>query len=82
MSRITEERGLNISSKKREYLGRNERQDLEIHLQGETVTLVKTFNHLESTMANDGGPCKQKSYTGCLVGGISERGCMSEEKLT
>ena len=37
MSRITEERGLNISSKKREYLGRNERQDLEIHLQGETV---------------------------------------------
>ena len=32
-----EERGLKISRKKTEYLGCTEHQDVEIHLQGETV---------------------------------------------
>ena len=34
--RVMEERGLKISRKKTEYLGCNEHQDAEIHLQGET----------------------------------------------
>ena len=82
MIRITEERGLKISSKKTEYLGCNEHQDVEIHSQEERVKGAKTFNHLESAMADDGGPCRQMSHTGCTVGGKTKRGCMSGEKLT
>ena len=48
------ERGLKISRRKTEYLGCNEPQDAEIHLQGETVKRVKTFTYLGSTLAEDG----------------------------
>ena len=47
--RAMEERVLNISRKKTEYLGWNEHQDADIHLQGETVKRVKTFTYLVST---------------------------------
>ena len=50
--RAMEERVLTISRKKTEYLGCNERQDTEIHLQGETVKRVKT-SYLGSTLAED-----------------------------
>ena len=49
-----EERGLRISRKKTEYLGCNEHQDTEIHLQGEAVNSLKTFTYLGSTLAEDG----------------------------
>ena len=49
-----EERGLNISRRKTEYLGCNEHQYAEIQLQGETVKRVKTFKYLGSTLAEDG----------------------------
>ena len=49
-----EERGLEISRNKTEYLGCNEHQDADIHLQGATVKRVKTFTCLESTLAEDG----------------------------
>ena len=49
-----EERGLKISRRKTEYLGCNEHQDEEIHLQGETVKRVKTFTYMGSTVAGDG----------------------------
>ena len=52
--RTMEERGLKISRKKTEYLGCNEHQDAEIHLQGETVKRVKTFTYLVSRLAQDG----------------------------
>ena len=52
--RAMEERVLNISRKKTEYLGCNEHQDAAIHLQGETVKRVKTFTYLVSTLAEDG----------------------------
>ena len=45
-----EERGLTISRKKTEYMGRIEHQDAEIHLHRETVTRVKTFTYLGSTL--------------------------------
>ena len=47
--RAMEERVLNISRKKTEYLGWNEHQDADIHLQGETVKRVKIFTYLLST---------------------------------
>ena len=37
-----------------EYLGCNEHQDAENHLQGYTVKRVKTFTYLGSTLAEDG----------------------------
>ena len=49
-----EERGLKIGRKNTEYLGCNEHQDAEIHLQGETVKRVKIFTYLGSTFAEDG----------------------------
>ena len=49
-----EERELKISRRKTEYLGCNEHQDAEIHLQGETVKRVKTCTYLGSTFAEDG----------------------------
>ena len=49
-----EERGLKICRKKTEYLGCNEHQGAEIHLQGETVKRVNTFTYLGSTLAEDG----------------------------
>ena len=52
--RAMEERGLKISRRKTEYLGCNEHQDAEIHLQEETVKRVKTFTYLGSTLAEDG----------------------------
>ena len=48
-----EERVLNISRKKTEYLGCNEHQYADIHLQGETVKRLKTFTYLVSTLAED-----------------------------
>ena len=44
------------SRRKTEYLGCNEHQDAEIHVQGlgETVKRVKTFTYLGSTLAEDG----------------------------
>ena len=51
--RAMEERGLKISRRKTEYLGCNEHQDAEIHLQGETVNRVKTFTYLGSTLVKD-----------------------------
>ena len=47
--RAMEERVLNISRKKTEYLGWNEHQYADIHLQGETVKRVKIFTYLLST---------------------------------
>ena len=52
--RAMEERVLNICRKKTEYLGCNEHQDADIHLQGETIKRVKTFTYLVSTLAEDG----------------------------
>ena len=52
--RAMEERGLKISRRKTEYLGCNEHQYAEIHVQGETVKIVNTFTYLESTLAEDG----------------------------
>ena len=56
--RTMDERGLKISRRKTEYLGCNEHQDAEIHIQGETVKRVKTFtylgNGLGSMLAEDG----------------------------
>ena len=49
-----EERGLKISRKRTEYLGCNEHQDADIHLQGETLKRGKTFTYMESTLAEDG----------------------------
>ena len=49
-----EERGLTISRKKTEYMGRIEHRDAEIHLHRETVKRVKTFTYLGSTLAEDG----------------------------
>ena len=49
-----EERGLKIIRKKTEFLGVNEHQDPDIHLQGETVKRVKTIAYLGSTLAEDG----------------------------
>ena len=49
-----EERGLKISRRKTEYLGCNEHQDAELHLQGDTVKRVNTFTYLGSTLAEDG----------------------------
>ena len=49
-----EERGLEISRKKTEYLRCNEHQDAEINLLGETVKRVNTFTYLGSTLAEDG----------------------------
>ena len=40
------ERGSKISRKKTEYLGCNEHQAAEIHLQGETVKRVKAFTYM------------------------------------
>ena len=51
--RAMEERGLKISRRKTEYLGCNEHQDAEIHLQGETVNRVKKFTYLGATLAKD-----------------------------
>ena len=53
-TRAREERGLKISRRKTEYLGCNEYQDAEIHLQGETVNRVNTFIYMGSTLAEDG----------------------------
>ena len=47
-------RGLKICRSKTEYLGCNEHQYADIQLQGETVTRVKTFIYLGSTLAEDG----------------------------
>ena len=52
--RAMDEGGLKISRRKTEYLGCNEHQDAEIHLQGKTVKRVKTFTYLGSTLAEDG----------------------------
>ena len=52
--RAMEERGLKICRNKTEYLGCNEHQDADIHLQGETVKGVKIFTYLGSTLAQDG----------------------------
>ena len=52
--RAMEERGLKISRKKTEYLGCNEHQDADIHVQGEAVKRVKTFTYLGSTLSEDG----------------------------
>ena len=49
--RAMEERGLKISRKKTAYLACNEHQYVEIHLQGETVKIVKTFTYLGSKLA-------------------------------
>ena len=46
-----EEHGLKMSRKITEYLGCNEHQDAEIHLQGETVSIVEIDRH---TSAEDG----------------------------
>ena len=45
---------MKIIRKKTEYLGCNEHQDAEIHLQGETVKRVKTFTYMGSMLAEDG----------------------------
>ena len=42
--RSMEDRGLNISRRKTEYLGCNEHQDAEIYVQGETVKRVDIHN--------------------------------------
>ena len=52
--RAMEERGLQISRKKTDYLGCNEHQYAEIHLQGEIVKRVKTSTYMGSTLAEDG----------------------------
>ena len=49
--RAMEDRVLKISRRKTEYLGCNEHQDADIHLQGEAVKIVKTFTYLGSTLA-------------------------------
>ena len=54
LRRAMEERGLKIGRRKSEYLGCNEHQDAELHLQGETVKRVKTFTYLGSMLAEDG----------------------------
>ena len=45
---------MKTSRRKTEYLGCNEHQYAEIHLQGETVKRVNTFTYLGSTLAEDG----------------------------
>ena len=52
--RAMEERGLKISRKKTEHLGCNWHQHADIHLQGETVNITKTFTYMGSTLAEDG----------------------------
>ena len=47
-----EERVLNISRKKTEYLGCNEHQYADIHLQGETVKRLKTFTGAKTIKKN------------------------------
>ncbi len=51
--RAMEERGLKIIRKKTGYLGCNEHQYADIHLQGETVKRVKTFTYLGSTVVDN-----------------------------
>ena len=48
------ERGLKISRRKTEYLGCNERQYGDIHLQGDTVKTVTTLTYMSPTLAEDG----------------------------
>ena len=45
---------MKISGKKTEYLGYSEHQDVDIHLQGETVNRVNTFTFYHPTLAEDG----------------------------
>ena len=52
--REIQERELKISRKETVYVGCNEHQDADIHLQGETIERVKTSIHLGSTLAEDG----------------------------
>ena len=65
-----EERGLKISRRKTEYLGCNEHQIADIHLQGETVKRVKTFTYLGSTLAEN---WMRKSLAECRAGGRTGR---------
>ena len=50
----TQERGLKIGRKKTEYLGCNEHQDVQLHIQGETVEIMMTLKYLGSTLAEEG----------------------------
>ena len=76
--RAMEERGLKISRRKTEYLGCNEHQHADIHLQGETVKRVKTFTYLHvwdrrwRKMAN----WTRKSPTECTACGRTGRECL------
>ena len=65
--RAMEERGLKISRMKTQYLGCNEHQDAEIHLQGETVKEVHshTWDRHWWLMEN----WMRKSPTECRVQG-------------
>ena len=60
--------------KETEYLGCNEHQDAEIHLQGETVKRVKTFTYLGSMLAEDGE--RRNSPKQCRAGRETRRQCM------
>ena len=73
--RAMEERGLKISRRKTEYLGCNEHQDAEIHLQGEAVKRAKTFTYLGSTLARMDN-WMRKSPTECRAGRKTRRECM------
>ena len=43
-----------MANQNTEYLGCNERQDADIHIQGETVKRVKTLTYLGSKLTDDG----------------------------
>ena len=74
--RAMEERVLKLSRKETEYLGCHERQQAEIHLQGETVKSVKTFTYLISTLGEDGELDAEITITMQRAGGRTGRECL------
>ena len=52
--RIMENQRLKLIRNQTDYLGCNEHQETELHLQGETITRVNTFAYLGSMLVGDG----------------------------
>ena len=73
--RAMEEQGLKISGKNTEYLGCNEHQDTDIHLEGETVKIMDIDRR---TLTEDGElyaevtiECRADGRTGRVSGVLS-----------
>ena len=76
--RAMEQRGLKISRMKIQYLGCNEHQDAEIHLQGETIKGVHshTWDRRWRLMEYSTGCGSHPQSAGFRAGVITGRECM------